>query len=410
MNLGESTVLHLPARITLSAEEAPNTDVDLEKINRHTLEPVEAAEIFTFSGNCSNDRMDSHFTRMDPLTTLRNYADDLKNGVSLQEGHNVYVNPYGRSYDGEVTTMGDESGLSNAVRGSWYIMRGVTANGNKTDDTIRQIKAGIVRDMSVGFSGGSYRCGSCGKDLWNSDCPHIPGLEDENGRISFAWIVDARLREVSTVYKGSTPGAYIDKAREYVKQGQMEMDKVHQLEQRFNVRLDDGSRSFYIAEKKKGAGSNMDLLEQMRTAIKENKIEKRSIYELLGTEGEKFRQPDDIAIRNELGDAATIDGVKKMKEEAEQGRQYVTDLVDKAVEARVRAQGEGFKSEPYKNMLSRSADIEYIKSEIESYDAMTAERFTAGRQTEADKLNGRQQVPGDEDGVIVSETYKGVGK
>lgn len=408
--MGESTVLHLPARIVLSAEEAPNTNADLEKINRHTLEPVTESEIFTFSGHCSNDRLDSHFTRMDPLTTLRNYTDDLKSGISLQEGHNVYVNPYGRSYDGELIAVGDEQGLTNAVRGSWYIMRGVTVNGNKTDDTIRQIKAGIVRDMSVGFAGGSYRCGSCGKDLWNSDCPHIPGLEDENGRMSFAWIVDARLREVSTVYKGSTPNAYIDKARDYVKQGQMEMDKVHQLEQRFNVRLDDGSRSFYIVNKKREVGSNMDLLEQVRTAIKESKIEKRALYDVLGTEGEKFRQPDDIAIRNELGDAASVDGVKKMKEEAEQGRQYVADLVDKAVEARVRAQGEGFKAEPYKNMLSRSADIEYIKSEIESYDAMTQERFTPGRQTEAEKLKARQQAGGVDDGVIVSETYKGDGK
>lgn len=407
--MGESTVLHLPARIILSPDGAPNADVDLEKINRHTLEPVAASEIFTFSGHCSNDRLDSHFTRMDPMTTLRNYAEDLQNGVSLQEGHNVYVNPYGRSYDGELTTLGDENGVSNAVRGSWYIMRNIMVNGNKTDDSIRQIKAGIIRDMSVGFSGGSYRCGSCGKDLYNSDCPHIPGLEDENGRMSFAWIVDARLREVSTVYKGSTPDAYIDKAREYMQQGQMELDKVHKLEQQFNVRLDDGSRSFYIANKK-GARSNMDLLEQMRTAIAENKIEKRSIYELLGTEGEKFRQPDDIAIRNELGDAASVEGVKKMKEEAEQGRQYVTDLVDKAVEARVRAQGEGFKAEPYKNMLSRSADIQYIKDEIESWDGMTEQRFTPGRQTEAEKLQARQQKNTDEDGVIVSETYKGVGK
>ena len=403
--MGESTVLHLPARIILSPDNAPNADADLEKINRHTLEPVAASEIFTFSGHCSNDRLDSHFTRMDPMTTLRNYAEDLQNGVSLQEGHNVYVNPYGRSYDGELTTLGDENGVSNAVRGSWYIMRNIMVNGNKTNDSIRQIKGGVIRDLSVGFTEGSYRCGSCGKDLFNSDCPHIPGLEDENGRMSFAWIVDARLREVSTVYKGSTPNAYIDKAREYMQQGQMELDNVHKLEQQFNVRLDDGSRSFYIANKK-GAGSNMNLMDQLRSELKDNKIEKRAIYELLGTEGEKFRQPDDIAIRNELGDAASVDGVKKIKEEAEQGRQYVTDLVDQAVKARVRAQGEGFKAEPYKNMLSRSADIEYIKDEITSYEELAKERWPQGRQTEADKLNGRQQAGGDDD-VIVSEAYKG---
>ncbi|TWT04612.1 hypothetical protein [Planomicrobium sp. CPCC 101079] len=399
--MGEvSNILHLPARVILT----PDQDIDLEKINRHTLDPVSAEDVFTFSGNCSNDRMDAYFTRMDPTTTLRNYADDLKNGVSLQEGHNIHVNPYGRSYDGEVITTGDESGISSSVRGSWYIMRGLTVNGNKTDDTIRQIRAGIIRDMSVGFGGGSYRCGSCGKDLWDSDCPHIPGLEDEHSRMSFAWIVDARLREVSTVYKGATPGAYIDKARQYAQQGELALDKVHRLEQRFNVRLDNGSRSFLI--KQKEVGANMNLLEQLRSDLKENKIEKRAVFEVLATEGETFRQPDDIAIRNELGDAATPEGVKQLKTEAEQGRQYLADLVDKAVESRVRAQGEGFKSEPYKNMLIRSADIEFIKGEIESYDGMTKQRFTPGRQSEPDNVGGRHI---DENGekIYVSEAYKG---
>lgn len=401
--MGEvSNVLHLPARVILT----PDQDIDLEKINRHTLDPVTAEDIFTFSGNCSNDRMDAYFTRMDPTTTLRNYAEDLKNGVSLQEGHNIHVNPYGRSYDGEVVTSGDDTGISSSVRGSWYIMRNLTVNGNKTDDTIRQIRAGIIRDMSVGFGGGSYRCGSCGKDLYDSDCPHIPGLEDEHGRVSFAWIVDARLREVSTVYKGATPGAYIDKARQYAKQGDLALDKVHRLEQRFNVRLDDGSRSFYIADKQKEAGKNMNLLEQLRADLKDNKIEKRAVFEVLATEGEKFRQPDDIAIRNELGDAANLEGVKQLKTEAEQGRQYLADLVDEAVQSRVRAQGDSFKAESYKSMLVRTADIEYIKDEIQAYEDMAKQRFTPGRQSEPDNVGGRHI---DENGetIYVSEAYKG---
>lgn len=399
--MGEvSNVLHLPARVILT----PDQDIDLEKINRHTLDPVTAEDIFTFSGNCSNDRMDAYFTRMDPTTTLRNYAEDLKNGVSLQEGHNIYVNPYGRSYDGEVVTSGDETGISSSVRGSWYIMRNLTVNGNKTDDTIRQIRAGIIRDMSVGFGGGSYRCGSCGKDLYDSDCPHIPGLEDEHGRVSFAWIVDARLREVSTVYKGATPGAYIDKARQYAKQGDLALDKVHRLEQRFNVRLDNGSRSFLITQKE--AGKNMNLLEQLRADLKDNKIEKRAVFEVLATEGEKFRQPDDIAIRNELGDAANLEGVKQLKTEAEQGRQYLADLVDKAVESRVRAQGDSFKAESYKSMLVRTADIEYIKDEIQAYEDMTKQRFTLGRQSEPDNVGGRH-IEENGETIYVSEAYKG---
>ena len=56
--------------------------------------------------------------------------------------------------------------------------------------------------------------------------------------MSFAWIENARLREVSTVYKGATPGAYIDKARAYVQQGQLEENKIARLEQRFQTRFE----------------------------------------------------------------------------------------------------------------------------------------------------------------------------
>ncbi|MED4292415.1 hypothetical protein P4678_10820 [Priestia megaterium] len=224
--------LHLPVRLQVAQEQ----EIDLDAINRHTLEPVTADDIFTFSGVCSNDRLDSYFTRMDPVTTLRNYAADLNNGVSLLGNHNIYTAPFGRSYGGQL--IQDDTDNANAVRGDWYILKGVKINGESTDDTIRAIKAGITRDMSVGFSDESYRCGSCGRDLWDWECPHIPGLEDENSRMSFAWIENARLREVSTVYKGATPGAYIDKARAYVQQGELEENKIAKLEQRFQTRFE----------------------------------------------------------------------------------------------------------------------------------------------------------------------------
>lgn len=383
----ESNVLHLPVRLTVEA----NQDVNLEMVNRHTLEPVGLEEIFTFSGNCSNDRLDSYFTRMDPISTLRNYVDDLKAGVSLLEGHDIRKNPYGRSYDGALIPATDAPESFNAARGNWYIMRGLTINGSNTDDTIKAIKAGIIRDMSVGFGGDKmwYRCSSCGKDMWDWECPHIPGLEDENGRMSFAWIVGARLREVSTVYKGATPGAYIDKARQYLEQGQLSQQNIAILERQYQVRLDDGKRSIFMPKRSEG---NVNFLEQLRQQLKEGKLEKRAVYDILSAEGEKFRQPDDVQIRNELGDVATIEGIRQLKSEAEQGRQYVADLIDQAVQARVRAQGEGFNADSYKNMLVRSADLDYIKEEIKSYEEMAKQRLSPGRQSEGEDLNGGEST------------------
>ncbi|PFP29400.1 hypothetical protein COJ96_10880 [Bacillus sp. AFS073361] len=356
----------------------------LEKINRHTLEPLKKEDVFTFSGVCSNDRLDSYMTKMDPVTTLKNYYEDLIRGVPLMDGHDIRKSPYGRSFDAEYQTSTETGSDTNAVRGHWYIIPGITVNGVPTNDEIRSIRGGIKKDMSVGFTDERYRCSSCGKDLFDWECPHMPGLEDENGRMTFAWVVDARLREVSTVYTGATPGAYIDKARAYFSQGQISQQNIIKLERQYQIRLDDGKRSIFMPKKE---GNELNLLEQIRAALKDNTVEKARIYEVLQSEGETFRQPEDIAIRNELGDLAKPEAIRQLKKEAEMGRQYVSDLIDKAVQARVKVQGTEFDSEKYKQMLIRVNDVEFLKEELESYEKLAVEKFVPGRQTKPEDLD-----------------------
>ncbi|MEH7114559.1 hypothetical protein V7124_19665 [Neobacillus niacini] len=376
--------IHMPIRVTAEPIAEEQWEQVMGKINRQTLEPLRQEDVFTFSGICSNDRLDAYYTKMDPETTLKNYVRDLQRGVPLQEGHDIYKSPYGRSYDGEM--QNDEF---NSVRGHWYLLRNTMVNGVNTDDEIRLIRAGIKKSMSVGFGESegerlSYRCSSCERDIFDWECPHIPGLADEQDRMTFSWIVNGTLREVSTVYTGATPGAYIDKARAYVQQGQMSRENILLLERKYQVRLlDEDKRSIFMPSK---GGKNMDLLTQIREALKENKLEKSKIYEVLQSEGDPFRQPEDIAIRNELGEQANVEGIKKLKSEAEMGRTYITDLIDEAVKSRVKVQGEHFNAEQYKQMLIRTNDLEFIKGEIESYDKQALERFTPGRQTQDDDL------------------------
>lgn len=385
--------LHMPIRV--SAEPIRDEDWEdvMAKINRHTLEPLNQEDVFTFSGICSNDRLDAYFTRMDPETTLKNYVRDLQRGVPLQESHDIFKSPYGRSYDGELEANEELT----SVRGHWYLVKDLAINGMNTNDEIRAIKAGIKRDMSVGFGEEDgqrlmYRCSSCGKDIFDWACPHIPGLPDEDERMTFSWIVNGRLREVSTVYTGATPGAYIDKARAYVQQGELSRENILLLERAYSVRLLDESKRTFFMSTKKGGNENMTLLDQLRSALKENEIEKEKVYEILSAEGELFRQKDDIAIRNELGEQASVEGVKELKQEAELGRQYMADLIDEAVKMRVKAQGDKFNSEQYKQMLIRNNDIEFVKSEIESYEALVKERFTPGRQTSVEPLGEEAPV------------------
>jgi len=387
-----SDLIQLPVRVQAEKAEENEWDRILELVNRHTLEPVtDASQIFTFEGIASNDRMDAYMTRMDPLTTLRNYVEDLKSGVSLQAGHDITKNPYGRSFDAQFLTSEDE----NSVRGHWYIMRDLNINGENTNDTIRAIKSGIIRDLSVGFGGDEmyHRCSSCGRDIFDWNCGHFPGLEDENGNRTFAWVTNARLREVSSVYKGATPNAFISKARQYADQKQLDNKKLMKLENAYSIRLDDGKRSFYVPEHTKKEDENMgeqarnNLIADIRQAVRDNKIEKAVIYDLLAEEGDKFRQPDDIEIRNALGkDFCKVESIRKLKKEADQGRRYLADVIDEAVASRVRAFGDTFNADSYRSMLTLSGDIDHIKEEIASYERLAKERFAAGRQTEQEKL------------------------
>ncbi|MCQ2010553.1 hypothetical protein NOM01_11050 [Sporolactobacillus sp. STSJ-5] len=390
-------LIYLPVRVDAGA--AGSEADDMAKINKQAIEPLKSEDVFRYSGVCSNDNMDSYFTRMDPQTTLQNYVQDLQSGVALLEGHDHDKNPYGRSFDAQM--IGD--GQVNSVRGYWYLIRGLQMNGGSTDSFIKAITGGIIRDMSVGFGGPDidYVCSADGKSLWDS--PFMPGDLDPDGKRVFYWIKNARLIEVSTVFKGSTPGAYIDKAQDMVSQGELEPSRIATLERRYQVRLDDGKRRFYFNQPK-GSERTVDVLSELRKAIEENKIEKARAYAVLDGTGEKFRQPDDIALRNELGDNATVEGIKALNKEAEQGRAYVADLIDQAVASRVRSQGQDFKADSYKQMLVRSADIEFIKDEIRSYEELVKKNLKGGRSTQG--VDPQHRGDDDDPDVIVSENFK----
>lgn len=391
-----TALVEVPMRVAAEVVEKDETQKTLEAINRHAMEPFESLdEVFPFRGICSNSKMDAYLTKMDPETTLRNYVNNLKSGVSLMNGHDITQSPYGRSYDGEIIT--DPIQDITSVRGSWYIPKDTVVNGVNTDQSIRAIKTGIQRDMSVGFGGDklSYRCSSCSRDLFDHECPHFPGMVDERGDMTFAWIVDAHLREVSTVYKGATPDAYIEKARAYHGQGELDLGYIAKLENAYSIRLDDGKdkRSFYLPKRQTKEEQNMtaqarnSLLDDIRSAIRENKIEKSVVYDILAEEGDKFRQPEDIEIRNELGkDFSKPEAVRQLKKEAQQGRRYLADVIDSAVRSRVKAQGDTFNADSYRQMLTLSGDIDHIKDEIDSYERLAKERFVGGRQTADDNL------------------------
>lgn len=153
-----------------------------------------------------------------------------------------------------------------------------------------------------------------------------------------------------------------------------------------------------IAQAQEPKGDDQMDINAIIAAVKDGTLDKKdlskALAELLGSD---FRAAADKAIIDKLGeDNATPEAVEILKLDAAAGRQYKADLIDKAIETRVRAQGEKFteaQKDRYRKSLTNSADLDYVKGEIEIYEAEVKEALIAGRQTPGDSDNLDDDIP-----------------
>jgi len=219
------------------------TEDELRLINRQAQVPLGKGDVYVFGLEISNDLRDSYNTRMDPDTTLRNYVDDFREGRSIQNSHRTEELPLARSFDAALERRGRQGDPKDPARDAvvikGYVPRGINLNGVASDDLIRGIETGVVRDGSVHFDDGArYVCDICGNDMYEreSSCPHLPGLT-YGGKRAGATIVDGHALEASLVYDGSTPMAMIDKARRMAAAGLLSPKAVGRVEQLYRTRL-----------------------------------------------------------------------------------------------------------------------------------------------------------------------------
>ena len=195
----------------------------------------------------SSSRLDAYYTRMDPATTLRNFADDATAGVSFQNSHDTRQLGLGQSLQGRF--IGAQGNGVARTEADFYTIPNVRLNQVSTDDFINGVRSGVVRDVSVGFYGGEFQCSICNRDMMRDyACPHIPGMTydpnkpddwrtDPNGETATATVKNARLAEVSAVYDGATPGAAILKAIGAAQDGRLTPQQARLLESRYRINL-----------------------------------------------------------------------------------------------------------------------------------------------------------------------------
>ena len=223
----------IPARIFRRDVEVP-TNV-ASKILDERGEPIAPDRLFPFVGRPSNTLPDFYFTAQ-RLASLRNYEQEAKDGSALMLVHDIRDLPIGKSYGAWIETdqanTPEERQAAIERRGGarlalplsdddplawlfiqYYMVRGLALGKKPNDEVILGIMSGTLDQMSITFYASMIRCNLCGLDIWDWDCPHIPGVEYDMGDagkvLCLGLVEDGHLVETSLVYKGATPGAMV---------------------------------------------------------------------------------------------------------------------------------------------------------------------------------------------------------
>jgi len=387
-------IFSVPVRV-LRTDAQRNAELMALALEKHVYDPaiLEERAPFFWSLEASSTLIDAYSSHM-TLNTLANFQADAKAGVAFLPGHKHYELPFGRSLDAQIETAMEPD--RTRMVADFYTLPGLTLNSVKTDDLINGIRSGILRDVSIGFFGGESRCDLCERDIWDWDCPHVPGMKYEvksaDGvmRVVLAtYAVDgARLSEVSSVYDGATPRAEILKAEREAAEGRMKPDAVRMFETRYRMKLPAAKRQFsgVTLEGKKLEAEQ--IVNQVREVLAiDDKTDLAGAIIQLKTELESNRSAQAALV-------AAQDKVVELTPLADDGRAYRSDLITEALAQGIRAFGEKFAKETYEDVLKR-ASLAVIKQLSGDWQAIGDSRFTGGRQSEdkGDKPEAEAKQP-----------------
>lgn len=165
---GDAGVIRKAAK--LEAQEV--TDEEMKLINKHTLEPLEASEVFTFAAILCDNELDRQYEQFS-TKALRDLQKLFIGKTVIKDHYASADNQVARIYSTELVDTGKS--LANGepymqLKAHIYMVK---TESNK--DLITEIKAGIKKEGSVGCRVSSSICSICGTDNAKTYCRHWPG-------------------------------------------------------------------------------------------------------------------------------------------------------------------------------------------------------------------------------------------
>lgn len=380
----------------------------------------ERAAIF-FGTEFTSNRLDAYFTRMAP-DTITNFVNGAKEGVSFQDSHITRELGLGRTLYAEKQEDGD------LVRGfaDVFTLPGLP----DLDEFIFRYRAGIAKDVSVGFSGGEFVCSLCNQSIWSWRCPHVPGIEydveevnakgdviSKSRQLAFAWVRGAKLNEISAVYKGATPGAAILKAQREAAGGRMTPEVANLLESRYReLNLRDAHRRWAGTSFDSPVTTHLPVTTHSKPVTTHREQYSQGAIAMLNTNSpaaplepsQPGLEPGAEAVTRATSatvlapasddhtrlvtDLITVAGLPEavsgdfrevsthLRQMVADGKAFRVSVIDEALLQGVRLMGDGFDKEGTRALFA-SADVASIRKMADQWKTSADKLYPAGRQT-----------------------------
>jgi len=150
--------------LTLSEDE-------LALINQHTLRELSADEVFVFKMRMCDNEIDRDIERF-TVDALQGFAKLYRGKPVIRDHNPSALNQTARIYDTEVV-QDPERKTSTGEPYTSLLAKVYMVRTNSNADQIKEIEAGIKKEVSVGCIVGRISCSVCGNDTGR--CKHVPG-------------------------------------------------------------------------------------------------------------------------------------------------------------------------------------------------------------------------------------------
>lgn len=185
------------------------TDEDLKKINKFTLSPLKAEEVFTFKTVIGDNETDDRNYEPFNLNALKDLKKLYIGKTVIKDHRRSADNQVARIYDTELITEPKSTKAGEPY--SKLVAKCYMVKTASNEDLITEIKAGIKKEVSTGCRAKKLICNICGTDNTKSYCPHWGGREYEKdtGKVTCLMTIDGckEAYELSLVAVPAQPRA-----------------------------------------------------------------------------------------------------------------------------------------------------------------------------------------------------------